>query len=85
MVVNKEYVKKLNYFASVMQAYGYIDDYVFGITENNRDKIEFIYKGLDCRVVYIPTKGFKCYVENEDIGIFPNYEKFKNYVDKIIL
>ena len=41
-----------------------------------------MYKGLDCRVVYIPTKGFKCYVNNTDIGIFANYEKFKNYVDK---
>lgn len=84
-MINKGSVEKLNYFGGVMKAYGYIDDYVFGITENNRDKIEFIYNGLDCRVVYIPTKGFKCYVENEDIGIFPNYEKFKNYVDKIIL
>lgn len=84
-MINKEYVKKLNNFGAVMLAYGYIDDYIFGITENNRDKMEFIYKGLNCIVVYIPTKGFKCYVENEDIGIFPNYEKFKNYVDKIIL
>lgn len=84
-MVNKGSVEKLNYFGGVMKAYGYIDDYIFGITENNRDKMEFIYKGLNCIVVYIPTKGFQCYVENEDIGIFPNYEKFKNYVDKIIL
>lgn len=84
-MINRGSVEKLNYFGGVMKVYGYIDDYVFGITENNRDKIEFIYKGLDCRVVYIPTKGFKCYVNNKDIGIFSNYEKFKNYADKIIL
>lgn len=84
-MVNKEHCKKLNYFGYAMFFNKYIDDYIFGITENNRDKIEFIYKGLDCRVVYIPTKGFQCYVNNEDIGIFSNYEKFKNFVDKFIL
>lgn len=74
--------KKLNYFGSVLLAYEYIDDFVFGTTENNRPKIEFIYKNLDVIVVYIPTKGFQCYVNHIDIGIFPNYEKFKKYVDK---
>lgn len=82
-MINKEYVKKLNNFGAVMLAYGYIDDYVFGITENNRDKIEFVYNGLDCRVVYIPTKGFQCYVDNKDIGIYSNWSKFKEYVDKV--
>lgn len=78
----KQMQQKLDYFGAIMLAYQYIDDYVFGITANNRPKIEFIYKNLDVLVVYIPTKGFQCYVDHKDIGIFNNYEQFKKYVDK---
>lgn len=82
MMTDKEQREKLNNFAAVMLGWGYIDDYIFGTTKNNRPKVEFTYNNLDCIVVYIPTKGFQCYVDNTDIGIFANYEKFKNYVDK---
>lgn len=71
---------RLNYFGGVLLGYGYINDYHFGVTENNRHKIEFILNNHDIIVAYIPTKGFQCYCDYIDIGIFSNWEKFYNYM-----
>lgn len=38
---------RLNYFGGVLLGYGYINDYHFGVTENNRHKIEFVLNDHD--------------------------------------